>query len=105
MVCRFKNGKVSSPVTSKAGARCHSKINVRVRLWESRSTPTLDATQHYSTLLGATHYYSTLLDATSRYSMMYMYIPSLESSNPSLDTVNITFFKLLNVTKGPGNCE
>jgi hypothetical protein len=28
-------------VTSEAGARGHSKINVRVRLWESRSTPTL----------------------------------------------------------------
>jgi hypothetical protein len=28
-------------VTSEAGARCHSKINIRVRLWESRSTPTL----------------------------------------------------------------
>jgi hypothetical protein len=28
-------------VTSEARARCHSKINVRVRLWESRSTPTL----------------------------------------------------------------
>jgi hypothetical protein len=28
-------------VTSEAGARGHSKINVRVRLWESRSRPTL----------------------------------------------------------------
>jgi hypothetical protein len=26
MVCRFQNGKVSSPLTSEAGARCHSKI-------------------------------------------------------------------------------
>jgi hypothetical protein len=41
------NGKVSSPVTSEAGARCHSKINVRVRLWESRSTPTLRSTGHH----------------------------------------------------------
>jgi hypothetical protein len=36
---------VSYPVTSEAGARGHSKINVRVRLWESRSTPTLGCSE------------------------------------------------------------
>jgi hypothetical protein len=41
---------VSSPVTSEAGARCLSKINVRVRLWESRSTSTLGVSDNETSL-------------------------------------------------------